>query len=109
MKRLLCIVSVMNAGGAETFLMKMFRGMDRTEYVLDFCVTARENHYAEEIAALGGKIYVVPPKSRHPFACFNGIRKLVKAEQYDAVIRVNEHSLSTLDLIAARMGGAKTV
>ena len=32
MKRLLCILSGMNAGGAETFLMKMYRSIDRSKY-----------------------------------------------------------------------------
>lgn len=109
MERLLCIVSGMNAGGAETFLMKMLRGMDRTEYVLDFCVTAQENLYESEIKTLGGRLFVVPAKSRHPIASFLAIKRLVKREGYRRVIRVNEHSLSTIDLIAARMGGAKTV
>lgn len=109
MKRMLCIVSGMNAGGAETFLMKMFRAIDKTEYGLDFCVTSKENLYAEEIASLGGRIFVVPPKSKNPIASFLSVRKIVKENGYESVIRVNEHSLATLDLLAARMGGAKTV
>ena len=109
MERMLCIVSGMNAGGAETFLMKMLRGMDRTEYMLDFCVTVKENLYESEINALGGRIFVVPPKSKNPIVSFLAVRRLVKEEGYKSVIRVNEHALSTIDLIAARMGGAKTV
>ena len=38
MKRLLCIVGSMNAGGAETFLMKIYRQLDKNEYQMDFCV-----------------------------------------------------------------------
>ena len=107
MERLLCIVSVMNAGGAETFLMKMLRRIDRERYMMDFCVNAEENFYREEIEALGGKIHVIPAKSKHPIGSFLALRRLVKREGYDRVIRVNEHSLSTLDLIAAKCGGAK--
>lgn len=106
MKRILCIVSGMNAGGAETFLMKMLRSVDRSEYMLDFCVTTPENYYAEEIEALGGRIFVIPPKSRHPIASFRALRDLVKREGYVNVIRVNEHSLATIDLLAAKKGGA---
>lgn len=115
MVRLLCIVSAMNAGGAETFLMKMLRGMqvvneeDSTEYGMDFCVTVSENLYEQEINALGGTVHVIPSKSKHPIASFRAMRKLVKEQGYKRVIRVNEHSLSTLDLIAARMGGARIV
>ncbi len=35
MKRLLCLLSGMNAGGAETFLMKIYRSIDRLKYQMD--------------------------------------------------------------------------
>ena len=38
MKRLLCILDSLDTGGAETFMMKLYRAMDRTEYQLDFIV-----------------------------------------------------------------------
>ena len=107
MKRLLCIVSAMNAGGAETFLMKMLRMIDREHYMMDFCVNSEENFYREEIASLGGKIHVIPAKSKNPIGSFLALKRLVRREGYDYVIRVNEHSLSTLDLLAAKCGGAK--
>lgn len=37
--RLLCIVSSMDRGGAETFLMKVYRAIDKTKYQMDFCVS----------------------------------------------------------------------
>ena len=36
MKRLLCIVSSMDRGGAETFLMKVYRCLDKSKYQMDF-------------------------------------------------------------------------
>ena len=107
MKRLLCITASMNAGGAETFLMKVYRRLDRTKYQMDFCVTVPENYYAEEILSLGGKIYVVPLKSRNPIGNFMAVRKIVKENGYDHAIRVCENSLAVLDLLAAKAGGAK--
>lgn len=107
MKRLLCITASMNAGGAETFLMKVYRRLDRTKYQMDFCVTVPENYYAEEIEALGGKIYIVPLKSRNPIGNFLAVRKVVKENGYDHAIRVCENSLAVLDLLAAKAGGAK--
>lgn len=106
-KRLLCIVSSMNRGGAETFLMKMFRNVDRNNYIFDFCVTERGGAYEEEILSLGGKIFQYAKKSKHPIKSFAELRKIICDNSYDYVIRVNEHSLSTIDLIAARLGGAK--
>lgn len=107
MKRALCITANMNAGGAETFLMKLYRVMDRSRYQMDFCVSVGTNYYGAEIASLGGMVHVVPPKSKHPISSFRAIRRLVRENGYESVIRVNEHALSTLDLIAARAGGAK--
>lgn len=108
MKRLLCIVGSLNQGGAETFLMKLLRNIDRTQYTLDFCVMSNEDGtYEPEIETFGGKIFHVIPKSQNPIKCFYAIKKIVKENGYKSVIRVNEHSLSVIDLIAAKCGGAK--
>lgn len=107
MKRLLCIVSAMNTGGAETFLMKMNRSIDRSKYSMDFCVNSDINYYEKEIELLGGRIYKIPSKSENILAWFNGLKRIVKDGKYNYVIRVSEHSLATLDLLVARFGGAK--
>lgn len=108
MERLLCIVGGMNAGGAETYLMKLFRQLDKACYQMDFCVTIQEEgDYDREIFELGGKIYHVPLKSRHPFKSFNEIRKIVRNGKYKSVLRISGNSLSCLDLFAAKLGGAK--
>lgn len=110
MKRLLCIVSSMNTGGAETFLMKIYRNLDKTKYQMDFLVSEKEEgFYDSEIKTLGGNVFYVPPKSESFFKSFWGIKNLVKKEQYEYVLRTNENSLSTLDLLAAKLGGAKVL
>ena len=35
MKRLLCILSSMNYGGAETFLMKLYRQVNKDKYLIN--------------------------------------------------------------------------
>lgn len=108
MKRLLCIVSSMDRGGAETFLMKVYRCIDRTKYQMDFCVSkSKKGFYDDEIRELGGKIYVVPQKSKNPFKSFFAIKNIVKKNGYAAVLRTSQQSLATIDLIAAKCGGAK--
>lgn len=109
MKRVLCIVGGMNAGGAETFLMKVYRALDKTKYQMDFAVAISDKgYYDDEIDSLGGKIYHIPPKTKNPIKSFNAIRKLVKENKYEYVLRTSQHSLSALELLAARFGGAKT-
>lgn len=108
MKRLLCIVGSMNAGGAETFLMKVYRQLDKTRYQMDFAVAVQEKgFYDDEIVSMGGRIFHIKPKSEGVIKNFNSIRRLVKNERYRYVLRTSQHSLSALELFAAWMGGAK--
>lgn len=106
MKRLLCIVGGMNAGGAETFLMKMYRALDKNKYQMDFAV-ATDGIYDKEIMNLGGLIFKITPKSYGALKNFNDIRKIVSKNHYKAVLRVSQNSLSALELFAAQLGGAK--
>lgn len=110
MKRLLCIVSSMDRGGAETFLMKIYRCLDKTKYQMDFCVFKKhKGYYDDEIKKMGGKIYYIVSKSEKPIKSFIGIKRLVKKENYKYVLRTSQQSLAALDLLAAKMGGAKTL
>lgn len=110
MKRLLCIVGCMNMGGAETFLMKIHRTIDRTKYQMDYAVAEeQEGVYDKEIISLGGKIYHITPKSKGIFRNFKDIRDLVNKKKYTYVLRVSQHSLSALELLAAKLGGAKVL
>lgn len=108
MKRLLCIVGSMDVGGAETFLMKIYRNIDKTKFQFDFCVAKKEkNFYEDEIISMGGKIYRITPKTESFFKNFKDIKKIVKDNKYENVLRVSQHSLSAIELLAAKMGGAK--
>lgn len=107
MKRILCIVGSMDAGGAETFLMKLYRSFDKTKYQMDFIVaTTEKGTYDAEIESLGGIIYHVSPKSEGFIRNFTAIRQIVKENHYDIVLRTSQNSLSALELLAAKMGGA---
>jgi glycosyltransferase involved in cell wall biosynthesis len=109
-KHLLCIVGIMNADGAETFLMKMMRNLDKNKYQMDYCVTSSDfGYYDEEIEKLGGEIFHIIPKTQNVWKNFIGIEKIVRNKHYKYVMRVSQHSLSAVELIAARFGGAKVV
>ncbi|WP_027639087.1 glycosyltransferase family 1 protein [Clostridium cadaveris] len=107
-KRLLCIVGGMNAGGAETFLMKVYRALDKTKYQMDFYVSVKEECiYDKEIIEKGGIIFHSVPKSKNPIKSFCNLLRTVKKHNYQYVMRVSQHSLSALDLLAAKLGGAQ--
>lgn len=108
MYRILCIVASMNAGGAETFLMKIYREIDRSKYQMDFAVAVTEEaKYDAEIQELGGNIYHITPKTKDAFKNFSDIYKLVKKHHYKSVLRLSQHALSSMELLAAKMAGAQ--
>ena len=56
-----------NPGGVESFLMNYYRKLDRNKFHLDFlCNTHGKIAYEDEIKSLGGKIFKVSARSKHP-------------------------------------------
>lgn len=107
MKRLLCILSGMNAGGAETFLMKIYRNMDLTLYQMDFCINVKEKcFYEDEISDLGGKIYRIPSKSENLTEFKKQLYSIIKDNEYDRVFRISSNAMGFMDLKIARKAGA---
>lgn len=108
MKRMLHIVGGMYPGGLENFIMNIYRNLDRDRVQFDVIVhSIREGDHTKEIEAMGGKVYLAPRKSRHPLGNFLTIRRIVKENGYQVVIRHSDNAFPVLDLLAARMGGAK--
>ena len=108
MKRLLCILSGMNAGGAETFLMKIYRQMDKTRYQMDFCVNVPEKgFYDDEIQSLGGKIFHIPSKSENAAKFAKELSDLIRRENYEYVLRITSNAAGFWDLKIAKDAGAK--
>lgn len=60
--RVLNLFTIMNRGGAETMVMNYYRNIDRNKVQYDFMVHRQERGaYDDEIEALGGRIYRMPP------------------------------------------------
>lgn len=66
--RILQVTDNMNRGGQETFIMNVYRNIDRSKVQFDFLISESEKcDYEDEIAALGGKVYrTVTKKSGIP-------------------------------------------
>ena len=108
MKRLLCILSSLDAGGAETFMMKIFRSLPE-DYKLDFIVSAKSGFYEKEVIKLGGRIFRVPLRTKQPIKTFKAIYDVVKNNNYTHVLKLCDTSIGVYDLLAAKMGGARVL
>lgn len=107
MKRILCILSSLDVGGAETFLMKVYRVLPPEKYQFDFIVSEENGCYTQEVLNRGGKIYKIPLRTKDPAGALDGIRKIVRENGYRHVLKLGDSPIASLDLIAARMGGAR--
>lgn len=108
MKRLLCLTSNMNAGGAETFLMKIYRQLDKTKYQMDFCINVPDKcFYEDEILAMGGRIYRIPPKSKDQKEFWKQLFGVVHDNHYEYVLRITANAMGFMDLRIAKQAGAK--
>ena len=108
MKRVLCLISNMNAGGAETFLMKIYRKLDKSKYQMDFAVNYLDKmFYEDEIQTLGGRIFRVPNKSKTMRGFRQELTKVVKENNYKYALRIASNAISFMDLQIAKKAGAK--
>lgn len=63
--RVLHCVYGMNRGGLETFIMNVYRNINREKIQFDFLVhTENECAYDREIKKMGGNIFYVPPRNK---------------------------------------------
>lgn len=108
MKRLLCILSSLDAGGAETFMMKIFRSLPE-DYKIDFIVSAKSGFYEKEVLELGGRIFRVPLRTKQPIKTFKAIYDVIRKNHYTHVLKLCDTPIGVYDLLAAKLGGAKVL
>ena len=93
----------MGAGGAETFMMKLFRVIDAQELHIDFCVmTIDPGLYDKEILEHGSKLFHITPKSVDFNRYKSELSKLLHTEKYDIVLRLGDTCFSFYDLWIAK-------
>ena len=108
MIRILHIVGSVERAGIETFLMNLYRCINREEFQFDFLIynTPTPHSYQDEIRALGGRIYLAPPKEKGLIRNYKAIRDVIRDNDYKVVWRHCEDAVRGSDLIAAKAGGA---
>ncbi len=100
----------MDRGGAETFVMNIYRNIDREKVEFDFlCEMEDEGGYDEEIRELGGRIFHIAPQKKRPIGwLLKTIKFLKKTGPYDA-IHIPNMFFSGFYCVAARIAGVKRI
>ena len=102
--RVLQVITGMGSGGAEMFLMNMYRNMDHEKIVFDFLLQSDENLYKDELESYGSRIWQIPPYFRHPFQNRKALKGVLK-NNFSA-IHVHANGLLYIEpiLLAHRYG-----
>lgn len=110
MIRVLHCVGGMTRDGLETFIMNMYRKVNRREIQFDFAVYAKERcAYDDEIESLGGKIFRIVPRNESILRNINSWESFMKAHAKDyAAVHCHVSSLTNIQpLISATKYGVK--
>lgn len=106
--RVLQVIRSMNIGGAETFIMNVYRNIDRNNIQFDFLVSA-EGKYDDEIKKLGGKIYKIPYITEvGQFKYVKELKKFFKEHQEYTIIHSHIDQVSGIILETARKCNIQT-
>lgn len=106
-KKILQIVSCLELGGTEAFIMNNYRVLNRSEYQFDFAVFCEKDYpYSDEINQLGGHIYFVGTPSFYNIHKFIKHFKVVVAEG-GPYVAVHSHVNigNAIPLLAANLCG----
>ena len=109
--RVLHVSAGMNRGGSETFMMNLYRNVDRNKVQFDFILhTNEECAYNEEIRDLGGRIFSVPRyRGVNHFSYVRAWSAFFKEHPEYRIIHGHVRSTASIYLKIARKYGLKTI
>lgn len=98
------VVGKMNGGGVEAVVMNYYRHIDRSKVQFDFLVDEDSTRVPEEeITALGGCVFRIPPY-QHPIRYRRTLIRLMREQQW-LIVHSNINTLSVFPLSAAKKIG----
>ena len=108
-KRILHIVPNMNMGGLETFIMNVYRNIDRNKIQFDFLEHYNEeSFYDNEIKELGGKVYHFTFRNdNNIFKYIYNLNNFFKEHKEYDVIHCHMESIGAVVFLIAKIHGVK--
>lgn len=108
---MLHVIGAMDRGGAETFIMNVYRAIDREKVQFDFLVHANgESDFDAEIEQLGGRIFRIPRYNvLNKRAYSDAVRRVLREHPEDTIVHSHIGSSAPVNLAIAREEGRTTV
>ena len=92
--KVLQVLNGLGHGGAEAFVMNMYRNIDRDKVQFDFLVRSTDNSkYEEEVKRLGGKIFITSPFPAAFWKNYKETKKFFREHTDYDIIHVHANSL----------------
>lgn len=97
-----------SVGGIESFLLNVYKNIDRNKYQFDFVTTANKPAFGKQLKELGGKIYKVPPY-KNIIQYSQSITKIIK-KGYD-IVHIHKNSAANIlpIIICHKFDGVKII
>lgn len=103
--RVLHVISGLGSGGAESFIMNMYRHMDHSVIQFDFLLRSDENNYEYELNETGSKIYRTASFPRHWLKNLKQTAQFFQHNHYPIIhIHANALLYMTALIIAKKYG-----
>ena len=90
--RILHVIAGMGSGGAESFIMNMYRHMDHSKVQFDFLLRSSENVYEDELKNGGSRIFYTSSFPRHAWKNYQEVRRILKQNDYQ-IVHVHQNAL----------------
>lgn len=109
--RILHMIGSLGIGGSQSFIMSVYRKIDRNRIQFDFIVdTSNNNYYAKEIQSMGGEIYYFPKFNGKNYFNIKGFWETFfeKHREY-RILHSHVRSYASIYLPIAKSFGVKTI
>lgn len=84
--RILIVGLTEGKGGMESYIMSLYRNIDRERVQFDFMLfTERPFAYEQEVKEMGGEIYYIPTRKKSILSHYKLLREIYKKNNYKAV------------------------
>lgn len=91
--RVLHIIDGMGSGGAEAFIMNLYRNIDRNKVQFDFLLRYDEDMHFKEIKDLGGRIFMTAPFPSQPWQNYQDTKNFFAEHNDYDIIHVHANAL----------------
>mgnify|MGYP002519349947 CR=1 FL=1 len=95
MQRVLHIINGMQTGGAEAYIMNLYRNINRDEIQFDFLLRDGnlDSDYISEIKSYGGKVIMAPPFPGRMISNYRFTKSFIESHDEYTVIEVHANAL----------------